>query len=272
MECAARIERDESSVGRTPRGNRAAQSSHADCGRATGPIVSTRQFGRGGCSLTTDTTWHWDFKAAGAGQDNRHYYKFWGNAIRWIIRDPELKAIRVKTDRDRYPMGRSVEIMAQVMGADYRPAQSVDVELRIQRRTESGQVVQAPTVLKGKTNDAGEFVARFDPPADGPWTVVANADNGGDVSDTDVFVVATDPVELRETAPRPKLLQAIAKAGGGEARTLREGLDGLERVTPDVLKVNRRKDVPIWSSWAILALALLFPSLEWFLRRRWGLL
>ena len=159
--------------------------------------------------------------------------------------------------------------MAQVMGADYRPAQSVDVELRIQRRTESGQVVQAPTVLKGKTNDAGEFVARFDPPADGPWTVVANADNGGDVSDTDVFVVATDPVELRETAPRPKLLQAIAKAGGGEARTLREGLDA--NGDPHVLKVNRRKDVPIWSSWAILALALLFPSLEWFLRRRWGL-
>jgi len=36
--------------------------------------------------------------------------------------------------------------------------------------------------------------------------------------------------------------------------------------------VNRRKDVPLWSNAFWLLLAILFPSAEWYLRRRWGLL
>ncbi|MEZ4466737.1 MAG: hypothetical protein R3F43_20395 [bacterium] len=84
--------------------------------------------------------------------------------------------------------------------------------------------------------------------------------------------MAPDPVELRETAARADTLKALAQAGGGEARTLDQGLDGLDRVEPAVVKVNRRKDVPLWSSGWLLLLAVLFPSAEWFLRRRWGLL
>ena len=49
-------------------------------------------------------------------------------------------------------------------------------------------------------------------------------------------------------------------------------LEGLERVEPRVLKINRRRDVPLWSSVWFLLIAVLLPSIEWFLRRRWGLL
>jgi uncharacterized membrane protein len=261
-------------LGAHPEANVLLEHPTRKAGGVPAPIVSTRQYGKGRVlAVTTDTTWHWDFKAAGAGQDNRHYYKFWGNAIRWLIRDPELKPIKVKTDRDRYPLGRTVEIMTQVMGSDYQPAQEVMVELKI-RHQGSSDASEQPIikVITGKTSDAGEFITRFTPERDGPWTVTATADTGSDSADQDVFVVATDPVELRDTSPRPKTLEALAKAGGGDARTIDDGLAGLERVTPEVLKVNRRKDVPIWSSVGVLFFALIFPCLEWFLRRRWGLL
>ncbi len=243
-------------------------------GGAPAPVVVTRQFGKGRVlAVTTDTTWHWDFKAAGLGQDNRHYYKFWGNAIRWLIRDPALKPMQVKTDRDRYPLGRSVEVVTRVMGQDYRPAQGAEVELKIQRQRADGTPqAKASELIKGRTNDAGEFITRLSPPADGAWTIKATADTGVTLSDTDVFVVATDPVELRDTSPKPKVLERLSKASGGEARLISDGLGGLGRVSPKVLKVNRRKDVPVWSSAAVLFFALLFPCLEWFLRRRWGLL
>ena len=51
-----------------------------------------------------------------------------------------------------------------------------------------------------------------------------------------------------------------------------DGLDGLSLIVPKVLKVNRRKDVAVWSSFWFLLIALIAPSIEWFLRRRWGLL
>jgi hypothetical protein len=46
----------------------------------------------------------------------------------------------------------------------------------------------------------------------------------------------------------------------------------LARAEPAVQKVNRRKDVPVWASAWLLLLGILLPSVEWFLRRRWGLM
>ncbi|MCB9526939.1 MAG: hypothetical protein H6701_00825 [Myxococcales bacterium] len=246
-------------------------------GGAPAPVVATWSFGEGRVlAVTTDSTWHWDFLAAGAGGDNRHYYKFWGNAIRWLIRDPALKPVRVEADRDRYPLGGAATVVTRVVGEDWRPAEDVEVALRFERAVFDAagalrrEVVETVT---GRTDAAGEYVARYVPPGDGAWYVTARAlVGGGEMDDDDVFVVATDPVELRETAARRAPLAAVAQAGGGELRTLDEGIEGLARVEPRVLKVNRRRDVPIWSSGWWLLLAVLLPSVEWFLRRRWGLL
>ena len=72
----------------------------------------------------------------------------------------------------------------------------------------------------------------------------AQSDATGPLEDQDVLAVATDPVELREVAAR-RPLRLISEISGGEFRTLAEGLDGLARVEPKVLKVNRRKDVAV---------------------------
>lgn len=241
------------------------------------PVVATMGFGEGRVlAVTTDSTWHWDFLAAGAGGDNRHYYKFWGNAIRWLIRDPALKPVRIEADRDRYPLGGAATLVTRVVGEDYQPAADVEVRVQVDRGVfdPQGELVREPVeTLIGRTDAAGEYVARYTPPTDGAWYVTARAEIGGrEMDDDDVFVVATDPVELRQTAARRGPLAAIARAGGGEVRSLDEGLEGLARVEPRVLKVNRRRDVPVWSSVWWLLLAVLLPSAEWFLRRRWGLL
>ncbi len=240
------------------------------------PVVVTQQFGEGHVlAVATDSTWHWDFLAAGEGGDNRRYYKFWGNAIRWLIRDPALRPVQVEADRDRYPLGGATTVVTRVVGDDYRPAADIEVRVEFERVRYEKDAVQSEVVetMVGRTDEAGEYVVRYTPPSDGAWTVVARAQLGeGEVSDDDVFVVATDPVELRETAARRGPLDAVVEAGGGELRTLDEGLAGLARTEPRVLKVNRRRDVPIWASGWWLLIAVLLPSAEWFLRRRWGLL
>lgn len=241
------------------------------------PVVATWSFGEGRVlAVTTDSTWHWDFLAAGQGGDNRHYYRFWGNAIRWLIRDPALKPVRIEADRDRYPLGGAATLVTRVVDPDYRPAAGVEVRVQVDRAVfdPQGAMRREPVeTLVGRTDAAGEYVARYTPPTDGAWYVTARADVGGsETEDDDVFVVATDPIELRRTAAQRGPLAAIARAGNGSLRTLDEGLDGLARVEPRVLKVNRRRDVPVWSSVWWLLLAVLLPSAEWFLRRRWGLL
>jgi hypothetical protein len=127
----------------------------------------------------------------------------------------------------------------------------------------------------GKTNEQGELVVRYKPPGDGGYRVRARASVGtGEGTDEDPFIVAADPVELRETRARKDTLQALAEASGGSFHSLDSGLglDALRRNEPQVSRVNRRKDVPLWASAWWLLLAVFFPSTEWYLRRRWGLL
>jgi uncharacterized membrane protein len=241
------------------------------------PVVAARKFGQGRVlGVTTDSTWNWAFKAAADGGDNRHYYKFWGNAIRWLIKDPALKPVRIEADRDRYPLGAEVTVLTRVVGADWAPAVDTPLTIELQRAwldlagQRQTEVIQR---IDGRTSDAGEHVLRFTPEKDGAYFATVRVDRGKEtIEDTDVFVVAPDPIELRQVAAQRAPLKALAAIGRGDARTLSDGLDGLKRVEPKVVKVNRRKDVPLWSSGWLLLIAILFPSVEWLLRRRWGLL
>lgn len=241
------------------------------------PVVAARKFGEGRVlGVTTDSTWNWAFKAAADGGDNRHYYKFWGNAIRWLIKDPALKPVRIEADRDRYPLGAEVTLMTRVVGSDWAPAVDTPLTITIEREwLDVGGQRQTEVVqrIEGRTSDAGEHVLRLTPEKDGAWSARVRVDRGEEViEDLDVFVVAPDPIELRQVAARADTLKTLAAVGKGEARSLSDGLSGLARVDPKIVKVNRRKDVPLWSSGWLLLIAILFPSIEWLLRRRWGLM
>ena len=240
------------------------------------PVAVTHEFGEGRVlAVTTDSTWHWDLQAAEIG-DNRHYYRFWGNAIRWLIKDPALQPVRVQADRDRYPLGVEATLTVRVAGRDSLPAADADVRLEVERvslDSEGHQKVETAFRQDGKTNEQGEYIVRYAPPGDGGYRVRARATVGtGEGSDEDPFIVAADPIELRETRARRDTLQALADASGGSFHTLSDRLDGLRRNEPQVSRVNRRKDVPLWASGWWLLLVVLLPSAEWYLRRRWGLL
>jgi hypothetical protein len=241
------------------------------------PVVITREFGQGRVlAVTSDSTWNWAFEGAGDGGDSRHYYKFWGNAIRWLIKDPALNPLRVEADRDRYPIGAEASLTARLVGSDYQPVKDSEVTLTVERRhfdeggTEQREIVHTE---KGPTTETGERVLNLTVTQPGAYTVRAAATQASaELTDEDVFVVAPDPIELRRTAARADTLTMLAKAGRGEARTLDQGFADLARTEPAVQKVNRRKDVPVWASAWLLLLGILIPSLEWFLRRRWGLM
>jgi uncharacterized membrane protein len=240
------------------------------------PVVAEWQYKEGRVlAVMSDSTWNWDFLASTEG-DNRHYYKFWGNAIRWLIKDPDLEPVRVEADRDRYPLGAEATLVTHVVGQDYQAAVDVPVKVRVERsRFDEGghEVRELVQELTGRTNDVGEYTARVTAGDEGAYFVEATATlPGGDVKDDDVFIAQADPIEMRDTRARADTLEVLAKAGGGKAEPLSAGLDDLDRTEPRVMKVNRRKDVPLWASGWWLLVAVLLPSGEWFLRRRWGLL
>jgi len=235
------------------------------------PVMAVMEVGAGrALALTTDSLWRWGFEeGADAGAA---YHRLWGNAIRWVIRDPSLNPLRVAASRERYPLGARVELKAQVLNASYEPVEGALAQVVIEEVSRGAGQAREGARLALKTEAQGEAAGVWRPEAEGVYRARLSAPSvGAALSAQDLFVVAEDPLELREVAPRADLLSALSEVTGGRLLSPQDDWRGLERVRPQVMRVNRRVETPLWSSaWALL-LAILAPSAEWLLRRRWGL-
>jgi uncharacterized membrane protein len=256
------------------------------------PVLAVGEVEKGRTlALTTDTTWHWSFVAAGeagaaraAGDDGRTYVRFWDNAIRWLIRDPALRYLRVETDRTHYELGQPVRLTARVWMQDYRPARDVSVSLEVHpvetRAAEGGAPARggarggapgAPIFSSAARTDAdGQVQVELSPPPPGAYRVAARATLGGRLlTDETVFAVPIGR-ELGAPAARDETLRAVAEASGGRFLDEPASLPELKVHPPRVVRIGRHREVELWSRPVVLLFAIACLGGEWLLRRRYG--
>lgn len=253
-------------------------------GGAPMPVLALGEFGKGrSMAFTTDTMWHWGFLAAGEGDDGRAYDKLWENSIRWLIRDPELRLLRVDTDKAEYALGETVRVDARLFGVDYRPARGQKVQLEVRRagatgaagdKGKAGEVAPPLLARTADTDDEGEV--HVDVPADaaGPYEVIARAKVGEvEQVEKEVYLVRAEGRELEQPNARKDVLTALADATGGIAMGgADELLAELPFLPPRVVRIDQRTDVELWSLQAVFWLALGALALEWTVRRWRGYL
>jgi uncharacterized membrane protein len=238
------------------------------------PVLAVGEHGQGrALALLTDSAWRWGFVAAGRpGDDGRAYSRFWENAIRWLIRDPDLEHLHVRTDRAEYSPGEAPRITARLVDRDYRPAPKAAVTVTV---TPAGEAGARPLLeQKLSTDEAGEAHLDLEPPAPGAYRIAARASLGDRrlVAD-DVFLVHAERAELERPEAREDVLAAIASATGGKYLGEVASLDAsLPFAPPRIVRVDRRTDVELWSRPWLFFLAVALLGLEWSLRRRRGYL
>ena len=128
--------------------------------------------------------------------------------------------------------------------------------------------------------DAGGFISRVQVRSvshmwGGAYRVSAEARTGGEDlgKGSAVFVVAQESLELSRAAPRPDLLRAIAERTRGNELSLEPRLwREVKVLDPEVVEVDRRRNLELWDNgWALAAAVALF-AIEWAVRRRSGYL
>lgn len=246
-------------------------------GRAM-PIVSVTEAGAGrSMAFTTDSSWLWSFEFAGRGGTARAYSNFWNNSIRWLIKDPELKLIRVETEQGQIGVGESTRVRVEVLAPDYSPAAGIEGHLEISRRPLATTWEEPAEVLAEErfvTDESGAFGMDFVSDSEGVVFLRAEVERNGELqTGEDVLLVATTYVELKDISPRNATLRHLARASGGQYHELpvsEEALSELAVNPPKVTRIRQRKLVTVWdSAWLFLVLATLLGG-EWLLRRRWG--
>jgi uncharacterized membrane protein len=234
------------------------------------PLIAAMEAGRGRTlSVATAALWRWQFAPGpGGAVSGRAYQRFWSNALRWLVRDPEHTHVRVVPGKHRVATGDSVDVGVTLLDADYQPIVGAHVQTHLaalhDASTQAGDYV---------TQDGGMAQIHYTdlPPGAYRLTATANINGLGPSKGAGVFVVDATGAEMRQGAPRPDTFAAIATATGGA--TLPPQVKSWERlnlIDPEVIQVDRRRNVTLWDNvYVLVGLTSLFAA-DWFLRRRRG--
>jgi hypothetical protein len=234
------------------------------------PLLAVQEVGRGRTlALATDGSWYWAFPSHAQGAPTRAYERFWSNAIRWLVRDPDLTALSVTADPPSVEPGRPVVVMVGARTADYQPAPNASISVELVS-AEDGHVVAQATAVAGSDGTAR---VELPPPPPGAYQVIGRATKDGKTlgESSDALAVRAVGPELADARVNGGLLADIAKATGGAFfETSSFSLADVPLLEPPLVEVGRSKDQPLWDRWYWLAVLVAVVGVEWAVRRRFG--
>jgi hypothetical protein len=228
-------------------------------------------------AFAADTTWRWITPKVGP----QPHANFWKRLVLWLAKQEQMEGtVWVKPETRRLAAGGKLPFLVGLRGkgGEDRPDGQYEVKVIDPNKVET----IVPT-SHDKNEDKGLFL-KTDAP--GAYLLEVNGKgkdaNGDPISGTarSRFIVYEDYAEMKQRAANHDFLKALAEAGGGEFHQPDDLAAYLTQLANQPLPQSRPK-ANLWPEWRrnqlsgfLVGLFLLFVailSLEWFLRRRWGL-
>lgn len=232
-------------------------------------VLAYQRYGEGTVvSLIGQGLWKWALLPPDLQDYSTSYTDFWNQLMRWLVNQSDFLPghnISVRTDHFAYSPGASVNLMVFVRGR--KPASLPPVKIIGPDGKTSSVTLSAGA---GKQAD---FLGAFRPKLPGDYiaAVPNEGKTGGQV--TTSFSVYERRQEDMNTSADPALMSKIASSGGGKALALGDlkELPNLLRER-ELLLTKKVEPRSLWDRWPVLAFLLALLSVEWFVRRRHGLI
>ena len=191
---------------------------------------------------------------------------FMENSIRWLMNREDLEKIQIAPGKTVYQLGEYIEFSGQVFDDFYREINDAEVQLEI-----NGEEYQLKDIIPYMD---GYYVYRTAGIPSGNYTYLITAQKSGRQigQRRGRFVMEELELEMQETAANVQLMKELASGSGGEHWSVQQFLKALEtfRYRSQEQFINREE--VLWNKiyWLVIVIVLL--SVEWFFRKRWGLL
>lgn len=250
----------------------------AGSGRDGGKALCVAQrAGKGrSMSLAFDTTWHWQMGPTASAGTRALHTRFWGQAVRWLAdrQDDTSKEMPfvAYASRDQYDPNEPVILYARL----YTPAEAsgsiVEPQVLATVRKPAGELLTTPLSLIA--GSGGTYKATLNLDAPGAYVAEVTCRRGDESlgEDSARFFIGKTYGEFDVVAMDEQLLRALAFETGGAFYTA----DSTERLLDDLAEAAARHGLFVehglaQSKTAYIALVVL-ASLEWFVRKRRGLM
>ena len=225
------------------------------------PLIATQFYGSGRV-LYLGTGEIWRLRQLGEA----YYDKFWIRVIREMSQSRLLRGsarAMFLVDGDRFPLGSSLTVRAQLLGNDYQPISASVVPLSIIQPNGSSET----TELKKSANQPGLFDATISLRTPGEYRLQLLAPDTSELVERRIMVDVPGR-EFADLRMNRELLENITRETGGKLLTL-DQLEQLPKLLPDRTEstVVPGAVQPLWdNAWMLIAIVILLGA-EWLLRK-----
>jgi hypothetical protein len=215
--------------------------------------------------------WRWRLMAQGNPYTERLLSTFLSNAIRWLTTRDDNRPVKVVPTKSQFTQGELIEFAAQVYDASANPIENAQLKV-----TAKGGGGEFETTLRSIGN--GRYEGTMDGVPEGDYTFRAAASLDGQTlgEDKGRFTVGELNLEFQDTRMNVQLLRQLAARSGGryfsptEISALPEALRSQQSFAPR--EIQRAQSFELWNWKYMLAFVVLLLAIEWFVRKRNGML
>jgi hypothetical protein len=238
----------------------------------TDPLILLRSVNRRrSMAVLAYGLWRWRLMVQGNPETERVLASFLGNSIRWLTAREEERPVMARPVRDLTTQGEPVLFTGQVYDAAAAPVDNARLLVRARSGDLTVEVVLQP-VGSGRYEGSLEGL----PAGDYAYTAEGTLDGTTFGSDRGRFSVGELDLEFRETRMDIGLLRQMAARTGGRT----SGPEGFGALVRGIRAEagftqrdsERRATLDLWTLPLMLGVMCALFSLEWFLRKRSGML
>ncbi len=233
------------------------------------PWLVTRLFGAGRVIyIASDETWRWRYKVA-----DRFHARFWNQLLAAVMQPPYSAAddyVAIGTDKIEYGPGASAIVRARLQDAGGKPVGDATVDAMI--IADNQVVATVPLAIDDPAR--GTYQGTTGPLEPGAYSVRIRA-SGFDAealqATTPIWVGPGDSAEWNRISLDKNSLTQIADSGGGVYFHESSASQILDRLRPLSSGTIVESDVLVWQSFYWFWAVILLLGLEWWFRKRAGL-
>jgi len=241
------------------------------------PLIVSRRLGKARSLMVTGYgIWRWDLigegKAEALGREQIDVLdNFTQATMRWLGVREEEQQVKIQSSKKIYSLGESVRFLAQVYDESYQPVNNAEVTVRIEGSTE-------PLELTLSLAGSGRYEGILSNLPRGDYRFSGNAKVGEKEigSDAGRFVVEEIGIEYIQSSMNVAFLRSLAERTVGKFYTF----DQIGSLLDDIKnhKSFAPRSMEVDDEWAmreslwILLAALAAFAIEWFIRKRSGML
>lgn len=233
------------------------------------PLILTRKLGsKRSVAVTAKDVWRW--KLQNANKNSNLFDQFVMSSLKWLNTSEEQKQVSIKTSKKVYALGERIEFNAQVYDDAFNPVSDAEVDVNVNGAEKSS------IILNPLGSGLYEGVFETNKPGDYTFNGTAAVEKKKLGSDNGRFNIGEVDIEMSNPRMNYEFLSSLSSRTGGKFYTYnnyQQAVDFINNLNKHSTKEKiYRGEIDLWSNEWLLSFAILLFAIEWFIRKRSGML